>query len=107
MSISCVPSSKRPLRKDCWCKVAVYVDSERNQFGRMRMCHMVADTLTELHSMANKIGLKRMWFQQSRSGVPHYDVSLSKRSLAISFGAVVVDRRGLVEIMKRFREGNQ
>lgn len=30
---------------------------------RLGSCHMMADTLDELHAMAVKIGLKRAWFQ--------------------------------------------
>jgi len=82
----------------------VYVDNEKNVFGRMKMCHMVADTLDELHVMAKKIGMKRSWFQKSRSGMPHYDLSQSKRSLAILLGAVEVSRFEFVEAMRRYRE---
>ncbi len=81
----------------------VYVDNERNKFNRMIMCHMVADTLDELHAMATKIGLRRDWFQTSRNGMPHYDVSLSRRKRAIALGAVEIDRCRLVEIMRLYR----
>lgn len=81
--------------------MSVYVDNARNKFGRMRMCHMMADSLDELHAMADRIGLKRTWFQPQSS--PHYDVSLEKRKLAIQYGAIEVDRRQLVEIIKRLR----
>ncbi len=83
--------------------MSVYVDKEKNKFGRMILCHMVADTLEELHAMADKIGLRRDWFQVSRGGMPHYDVSLSRRKRAIALGAVEIDRRRLVEIMRRYR----
>ena len=47
----------------------VYVDNMKAQFGRMIMCHMVADTDEELHAMAAKIGVQRKWHQ--KAGTPH------------------------------------
>lgn len=79
----------------------LYVDSERNKFGRMVMCHMFADTIAELHQMAENIGLRREWFQPF--SFPHYDVSLSRRKLAVEAGAVEVTRREGYEIRKRLR----
>ena len=49
-------------------------------------CHMWADTLEELHAMAEKLGLKRAWFQ-NRESLPHYDLVPSKRKKAIQLGA--------------------
>ena len=84
--------------------MAVYVDRSRNNFGRMVMCHMVADTMEELHAMADLIGLQRRWFQQSPpASMPHYDISLSKRALAVEFGAVDCDRNTFVEHVRRIR----
>jgi hypothetical protein len=82
--------------------MSVYVDGERNGFGRMVMCHMFADTLAELHEMAAAIGMDREWFQPL--SFPHYDVSLSRRAVAVSKGAVEVDRRTGCEIRKRIHE---
>jgi hypothetical protein len=48
---------------------------------------MTADTIEELHAMASKIGLKRSWFQPKKR-FPHYDVSESKRLMAIRHGAI-------------------
>jgi hypothetical protein len=81
--------------------MAVYVDGERNRFGRMVMCHMFADSLAELHAMADAIGMDRDWFQPL--SFPHYDVSLSRRAVAVEKGAVEVDRRTGYEIRKRVR----
>lgn len=66
--------------------MGVYVDDMRARYGRMIMCHMIADTDDELHAMAARIGIARKWFQDTMSG-PHYDIALSKRARAVSFGA--------------------
>ena len=68
----------------------------------MKMCHMIADTLDELHAMANEIGVARRWFQW-RASHPHYDICKSKRAAAVQAGAVEVDRHGLVAVMRRTR----
>jgi hypothetical protein len=84
--------------------VSVYVDRAKNGFGRMVMCHMIGDTLDELHAMADTIGVARRWFQSSPpASFPHYDIAQSKRALAIAAGAVDVDARTLVEHMRRLR----
>ncbi len=78
--------------------MTVYVDNARNPYGRMYMSHMIADTLEELHEMAEKLGMKREWFQDAR--LPHYDISLGKRNRAIDLGAVQVDSYELISILK-------
>jgi hypothetical protein len=62
--------------------MTVYVDNMSARFGRLIMCHMIADTEAELHAMADKIGVARKWHQGD-----HYDIALSKRALAVEFGA--------------------
>ena len=81
--------------------MSVYLDKARNRFGRMVMCHMIADTLDELHEMAAAIGMRREWFQPL--SFPHYEVSLSRRRIAVSLGAVELDRREFVAVMRRVR----
>ncbi|MCS4088844.1 DUF4031 domain-containing protein [Rhizobium sp. BK176] len=83
--------------------MAVYVDRTRNKLGRMITCHMLADTLDELHAMAKLIGSKPSWFQLSRTGVPHYDIPLFRRADAIRLGAIETSRRETVAIMERTR----
>lgn len=82
--------------------MAVYVDDARIPYGRMKMAHMLADTPEELHAMADRIGVRRRWFQ-ARSSVPHYDVCLAKRRLALQHGAVEVDRHELAMLVRRLR----
>jgi hypothetical protein len=81
----------------------VYVDFARHKFREMIMCHMVADSLTELHDMADEIGMRRVWFQAK--SFPHYDLSQPRRRAAVILGAIEVDRRQLVTVMRQWREG--
>lgn len=82
----------------------VYVDQSANAFGRMTMCHMIADTPDELHAMAERIGMRRSWFQAPpKASFWHYDVAKGKRELAIAAGAVDCDRREFVGHLQRIR----
>lgn len=74
--------------------MTVYVDDMRAPYGRMVMCHMIADTDEELHAMADKIGVARRWHQTSPpASTSHYDIALSKKELAIAAGAVQITQR--------------
>lgn len=85
--------------------MAVYVDDMRAGFGRMVMCHMVADTEAELHAMADKIGVDRKWYQYpKKSRYPHYDIALSKRALAVEAGAQEIRWRDSPAISRRCRD---
>lgn len=82
----------------------VYVDDMDAKFGRMIMCHMVADTLEELHTMADKIGIARKWYQgppDGKSRYPHYDIAKSKKAQAVFFGAKEIRMREAPAIAKR------
>jgi len=83
--------------------MAVYVDKAQNLFGRMIMCHMLADTLPELHEMADKLGFKREWFQPRSS--PYYDLSKLDRKRAIEMGAIEIDNVQLVALIRKLRQG--
>lgn len=78
--------------------MAVYVDdmhlTQMGQFGRMKMCHMIADTDHELHAMAARIGVDRCWWQSpEKTSGSHYDIAMRKRALAVSYGAVEITMR--------------
>lgn len=73
--------------------MSVYVDDMEAKFGRMIMCHMIADTTAELISMANKIGVAGEWIQYPATPKEHFDIAKSKRSLAISHGAIPITWR--------------
>lgn len=79
--------------------MTVYVDRPRWHLGRMVMCHMAADSLGELHAMAEVLGV-RQWFQD-KPGRPHYDLAKSTRAKAVALGAVEVSSRALVEALQR------
>lgn len=55
-------------------------------------CHLTADSDEELHAFAAKLGLKRSWFQLHRV-INHYDLTASKRALAVELGAVEMSFR--------------
>lgn len=82
--------------------MSVYVDNMQAGLSRMKMSHMMADTLDELHAMAQKVGLRREWFQ-GNSDHPHYDLCQSKRRLAISLGAKEITTRQLVDLVRKWR----
>ena len=78
--------------------MAVYVDKAKNKYRRgMLMSHMFADTLAELHAMADHLGLRRKWFQGQKT--PHYDICQTKRKLAMQAGAVVIERYQVVMLI--------
>ena len=81
--------------------MSVYVDNMRARYGRMVMCHMLADTEAELHAMADGIGVARRWYQGD-----HYDICLTKRAAAVARGAVEVTTREIVRIRRR-KEGER
>lgn len=71
--------------------MTVYVDDMKAAFGRMVMCHMLADTDDELHAMADRIGVLRKWWQSpEKTSGSHYDIALSKRALAVQAGAIEI-----------------
>jgi hypothetical protein len=95
--------------------VTVYVDDASIRAlvpnGRVvhdsRWSHLFADTQQELHEFAEKLGLRRSYFQPGRprgDGSPsphwHYDLTAGKRQQAIRLGARPVTARESIEIIR-------
>jgi hypothetical protein len=53
-----------------------------------RWCHMMADTPEELHAFAARLKLRRSWAQHEGTDRLHYDLTPTKRALALSLGAI-------------------
>jgi len=66
-----------------------------------RGCHLVADTVVELHVFAACLGLKRIWYQHKT--MPHYDLTINKRREAVKLGAIEIDAREFVNLLRKQR----
>ncbi|MEM7289462.1 MAG: DUF4031 domain-containing protein [Pseudomonadota bacterium] len=79
--------------------MTVYVDDMYIQFGRMKMCHLMSDepegVHDEIHEFANRIGMRRSWFDED-----HYDVSISLRKKAVEAGAIEISWREMVKVRR-------
>lgn len=82
--------------------MSVYVDNARVWWRGEKWCHLVADSLEELHRFADQIGLRREWFQASAS-YPHYDLTMWRRQRALVFGALVGERRQIIRCAKKLK----
>ena len=82
--------------------MAVYVDNERIKWRGKLWCHLVADSLEELHAFAICIGLRRDWFQD-RASYPHYDVTLEVRERALHAGALASRKREVLMAARKLK----
>lgn len=83
--------------------MAVYVDDMEASYGRMVMCHMLADTTAELLAMANRIGVDTKWIQKAGTYQEHFDIAKTKRALAVQHGAIEIDRSKLATLLRARR----
>ena len=83
--------------------MSVYVDDVEHQFGRMKMCHLWADSIPELLAFVDRLGVDRKWIQghptlsfgeHKNASWCHFDISKSKKAKALFHGAVLTDRYG-------------
>jgi len=63
--------------------MAVYVDPAVIPYHGKLFCHLVADSIPELHAFAEKISIKCCWFHKG----DHYDLNSAQRELAVQAGA--------------------
>lgn len=75
--------------------MAIYVDNARVKWRGRLWCHLVADSIEELHEFAQRLGLRRNWFQHAAS-YPHYDVTLEVRQVALRMGAIEGSRAKII-----------
>jgi len=79
--------------------VAVYVDDAVHLWRGRRWAHLLADTLDELHAMAERLDIPRRAFQDKASGA-HYDLPAELRERAIALGAVPISRHRDRELVR-------
>lgn len=90
--------------------MAVYVDKifmhgGSSTFRWKESCHLFADSENELHALARKIGLRREWFQNKNDkSFPHYDLTKSRRALALKHGAIQMSFKCMVKRIRKRRE---
>lgn len=80
--------------------MAVYVDPimptiPTRKWPFRYACHLLADSDIELQQFARRLSLRREWYQ-CQGILPHYDLTYSKRLLALRLGAIRIDGRQAV-----------
>ena len=81
--------------------MSVYIDKMNAKYGRMIMCHMLADTEEELYAMAEKIGVNKKWVQYPGTYKMHFDICLAKKEKALTLGAVEISQKELKQLLKK------
>jgi hypothetical protein len=83
-----------------------YVDAVRDYpdagLRFTRFCHLLADSHTELHEMAERLGMPRRMFQD-HPWRWHYDLPEHLRGQAIGLGAVEVTMHEVGALLRRRR----
>lgn len=84
--------------------MTIYVDNMDAKYGRMKMCHMFADSTRELLEMAEKIGVQRKWLQHAGTIKEHFDICQSKKAKAVALGAKEIDYPADVSALMKSRK---
>ncbi len=83
--------------------MSVYVDNMAKPFGRMIMCHMIADCTEDLMAMADRVGVARRWVQNPGTPTEHFDICLEARRKAVTAGAIEITMREAVTMLRARR----
>lgn len=78
----------------------VYIDNFNARFGRMKMCHLFADTTKELLDICTNIGVAHKWIQYPGTDNEHFDICLSKKVRALDYGAKEVGFREYAKMIE-------
>lgn len=74
----------------------VYVDNAFVERRGRHWCHLIADSVEELHEFASMIGLPRQAFHRA-ARIPHYDITAPQRQLVLAKGVQAVTvRQGIL-----------
>ena len=87
--------------------MSVYVDEmapcvPNKNWRYKQSCHLVADSVEELHYFAGRMRLNPAWFQ-NKPELPHYDLVKGFRMSAVKLGAIEVGRKKISELMQMYR----
>lgn len=74
-------------------------------FRKQPSAHMYADSLSELHAMARRLGLKRKWFQDHAT-LKHYDLTETRRRQAVTAGVIEHTSEQLKDFIRQRRLQN-
>lgn len=86
--------------------MSVYVDEMQvcipnKNWHYGQACHLVADSTEELHKFGTRLGLHFSWFQAK--SIPHYDLTTGMRRKAVKFGAIEINRKKFLKLMRKYR----
>lgn len=74
----------------------MYVDNAFVERRGRHWCHLIADSVEELHDFAASIGLPKHAFHRA-ARIPHYDVTAPQRQLVLAKGVKAITvRQGIL-----------
>jgi Protein of unknown function (DUF4031) len=86
--------------------MSCYVDAARSypgaSWGFTDFCHLLADSRTELHAMADELGVPRRFFQD-HPWRWHYDLPTHVRAEAVRLGAREIDLHAVGALLQARR----